>query len=210
MTIIYLSSSYSEICFRYWQKLKYDLIAKMEQLGPCQVFYTMSCPNKRWPEILASILQKKTPRPMILNPIEEMKAEEAFEKKAKAKEKMEQYQDEDELEDEEDEVVLRKQSQFGKGTHFVHESVHSTGLEEVDEDRRCHLHKDCRRTRVEEYLDKTEANKLLEQHVLDTTRVFDSNMKSFRKNILTCKSGPMKVRYYQDRTEFQVGRRVYK
>ena len=176
----------------------------MEQLGPCQVFYTMSCPNKRWTAILASILQRKTPGLMVLNPIEELKAQDAFERKTNVKERLEQYQDEDELEDEENEVVLGKQSQFGKGTHFVHEPVRSAELEEADEDRRCHMHQDCRRTRVEEYLDKSEANKLLERNVLDTTRVFDSSMKSFRKNILTCKNGPMKVRYYQDRTEFQV------
>ena len=175
----------------------------MEQLGPCQVFYTMSCPNKRWPAILASILQRKTPELMVLDPIEEMRAQEAFENKTKAKEKMERYQDEDEIEDDEDEVVLGVHSQFGKGKHFVHETVSSAELEDVGDDRRCHLHQNCRRTRVEEYLDKTAANKLLEQNVLDTTRIFDSNMKSFRKNILTCKNGPMKVRYYQDRTEFQ-------
>ena len=183
--------------------MKYDLNAKMEQLGPCQVFYTMSCPNKRWPAILASILQRKTPELMVLDPIEEMRAQEAFENKTKAKEKMERYQDEDEIEDDEDEVVLGVHSQFGKGKHFVHETVSSAELEDVGDDRRCHLHQNCRRTRVEEYLDKTAANKLLEQNVLDTTRIFDSNMKSFRKNILTCKNGPMKVRYYQDRTEFQ-------
>ena len=173
----------------------------MEQLGPCQVFYTKSCPNKRWPAILASILKRKGLH--VLDPIQEVKAQNVFEKKTPVKEKLEQYQDEDELEEEDDEVVLRAHSQFGQGTHFVHEAVSIKELEDAGDKRRCQVHNNCRRTKVEEFLDKVEANKLLQQHVLDTTRVFDTNMKSFRKNILTCKSGPMKVRYYQDRTEFQ-------
>ena len=39
---------------RYWQKMKYDLIAKMEQLGPPQLFYTLSCADKRWDENLVT------------------------------------------------------------------------------------------------------------------------------------------------------------
>ena len=180
----------------------------MEQLGPCQVFYTLSCPNKRWHEILASILLKKGL--LVLDQIEETEAEEAFEKKTITKESLEQYQDEDELVEDDSEVVIGVQNQFRNGTHHVHESLNSAELEDKDDDKRCHIHPNCKRTRTEEFLDKTEENKLLEQHVLDITRVFDSNMKAFRRNILTSKSGPMKVRYYQDRTEFQVGRRVDK
>ena len=176
------------------------MIAKMEQLGPSQVFYTLSCPNKRWPAILASILE---PKFNVMDLIEEEKSQSDFETKAPAKEKLEQYQDEDELEEDNIDVVLGVHNKVGQGTHFVHEAVNNEEFDVTDISMRCHLHKDCRRTRVEEFLAKAETNKLLQQSVLDITRVFDSNMKSFRKNVLTCKNGPMKVRYYQDRTEFQ-------
>ena len=32
---------------RYWQKKKYELIAKLENLGPFQLFFTLSCADKR-------------------------------------------------------------------------------------------------------------------------------------------------------------------
>ena len=28
---------------RYWQKVKYDMIAKLENIGPFNLFYTLSC-----------------------------------------------------------------------------------------------------------------------------------------------------------------------
>ena len=41
----------------YWQSFRNDLFAKIEQLGPFHIFFTLSCGEKRWPEIAASILQ---------------------------------------------------------------------------------------------------------------------------------------------------------
>ena len=46
---------------RYWKKMKLDLIAKLEQLGPASFFYTLSCANKRWEDNLATILFKVRP-----------------------------------------------------------------------------------------------------------------------------------------------------
>ena len=43
---------------RYWQKLRFDLIAKLEQLGPFQFFYTLSCADKRWDENIATLIMK--------------------------------------------------------------------------------------------------------------------------------------------------------
>ena len=41
----------------YWQKTRNELIAKVEQLGPFHLFWTLSCGEMRWPEIFTSILQ---------------------------------------------------------------------------------------------------------------------------------------------------------
>ena len=41
----------------YWQAFRNDLFAMMEQHGPFQLFFTLSCAETTWPEIAASILQ---------------------------------------------------------------------------------------------------------------------------------------------------------
>ena len=41
---------------KYWKKVRYDIIAKVEQLGPFQFFFTLSCADKRWMENIESIL----------------------------------------------------------------------------------------------------------------------------------------------------------
>ena len=45
--------------FRYWQKKRYEVIAKLEQLGPFQFFFTLSCADKRWDKNFVAILQQK-------------------------------------------------------------------------------------------------------------------------------------------------------
>ena len=42
---------------RYWQKAKYELIAKLENLGPFSFFFTLSCADMRWSENFTSLLQ---------------------------------------------------------------------------------------------------------------------------------------------------------
>jgi ATP-dependent DNA helicase PIF1 len=42
---------------RYWRTKRYELVAKLEQLGPFQLFFTLSCADKRWPENFVSILR---------------------------------------------------------------------------------------------------------------------------------------------------------
>ena len=44
---------------KYWQQKRFEMIARLEQLGPFQFFFTLSCADKRWTEILASILHLK-------------------------------------------------------------------------------------------------------------------------------------------------------
>ena len=42
---------------KYWQQAKNELIAKLENLGPFQFFFTLSCAEKRWLENMAVILK---------------------------------------------------------------------------------------------------------------------------------------------------------
>ena len=43
----------------YWQQLRYDIFAKIEQLGPFHLFFTLSCAEMRWPEMMAAVLERK-------------------------------------------------------------------------------------------------------------------------------------------------------
>ena len=43
---------------RYWKQAKDELIAKVKQLGPFHVFFTLSCAELRWFEIFVSILKQ--------------------------------------------------------------------------------------------------------------------------------------------------------
>ena len=42
---------------KYWQQAKNELVAKLENLGPFQFFFTLSCAEKRWLENMAVILK---------------------------------------------------------------------------------------------------------------------------------------------------------
>ena len=41
---------------KYWQKVKYDMIAKLENLGPFHLFFTLSCGDARYEENFSSYL----------------------------------------------------------------------------------------------------------------------------------------------------------
>ena len=41
---------------KYWQKVKYDMIAKLENLGPFHLFFTLSCGDTRYQENFSSFL----------------------------------------------------------------------------------------------------------------------------------------------------------
>ena len=43
---------------KYWQKFKYDMIAKLENLGPFQMFFTLSCADMRWSANFTPVLEK--------------------------------------------------------------------------------------------------------------------------------------------------------
>ena len=42
---------------RYWKKKKNELIAKLENLGPFHLFFTLSCADKRYEENFSALLQ---------------------------------------------------------------------------------------------------------------------------------------------------------
>jgi hypothetical protein len=43
---------------KYWQKVKYDMIAKLENLGPFHLFFTLSCGDTRYDENFSSFLHE--------------------------------------------------------------------------------------------------------------------------------------------------------
>ena len=45
---------------RYWQKTRYELMARLENLGAFQFFFTLSCADMRWPENFTALLQDQT------------------------------------------------------------------------------------------------------------------------------------------------------
>ena len=44
---------------RFWKKKKAELYAKLDNIGPFQWFFTLSCADKRWPATLFSVIQER-------------------------------------------------------------------------------------------------------------------------------------------------------
>ena len=44
---------------KYWKKAKYEMIARLDNLGPFQIFFTLSCADMRWDENFAAILLER-------------------------------------------------------------------------------------------------------------------------------------------------------
>ena len=44
---------------KYWKKAKYEMIARLDNLGPFQLFFTLSCADMRWSENFAAILKDR-------------------------------------------------------------------------------------------------------------------------------------------------------
>ena len=44
---------------KYWQKMKYEILAKVDNLGPFNLFFTLSCADQRWLANFAEILMRK-------------------------------------------------------------------------------------------------------------------------------------------------------
>ena len=43
---------------KYWQKVKYEIIAKLENFGPFHFFFTLSCGDQRWSANFTTQLEK--------------------------------------------------------------------------------------------------------------------------------------------------------
>ena len=44
---------------RYWRKAKFEMLAKLDNLGPFQIFFTLSSADMRWEENFTSILRER-------------------------------------------------------------------------------------------------------------------------------------------------------
>ena len=44
---------------KYWLNKRYELLAKLENLGAFQFFFTLSMADMRWPEIVTSVLAQE-------------------------------------------------------------------------------------------------------------------------------------------------------
>ena len=44
---------------KYWQRMKYEILAKIENLGPFHFFFTLSCADQRWDTNFATILSER-------------------------------------------------------------------------------------------------------------------------------------------------------
>ena len=43
---------------KYWQTVKFDMIAKLENIGPFHWFFTLSCGDMRWSSNFTPLLEK--------------------------------------------------------------------------------------------------------------------------------------------------------
>ena len=43
----------------YWRKFRNELLARIEQLGPFHFFFTLSCNERKWMEVITSLLRNK-------------------------------------------------------------------------------------------------------------------------------------------------------
>ena len=88
--------------------------------------------------------------------------------------------------------------------YWIHEKVARDVLDTMEE---CHIHSYnneyiCRRYNLNR-MQKKDRNQLLEENVLDVTRNFNRRVQSFRSNLLMAPQSPLKIQFFQDRTEMQ-------
>ena len=192
---------------RYWQKLRYDMIARLEQLGPFQFFYTLSCADKRWDENIATIIHKYCTDMQVLHSLEELgRDEQIFDTEGEDK----GYNSEEETEingEEEVELIMENnkgESSINESDYWIHQKI-SVG--DFDPKHECFMHSysdgfSCKRYNLSNF-PVDERKKLLSENVLDITRIFDHRVKCFRRNIMYAPKSPLKIQDHQDRTEFQ-------
>ena len=141
---------------RYLQAFKYDNIARIEQNGKPTLFYTNSCPNYRWPEILATVIPKKFPTQTVMHELEEQKINlnEFLDDISDINETENRfYNDEDELLVHLSDNVKTTNSPIDmceEEKYFVHHLEFNCFSTECKE---CHIHLNCHRICMKLFLD---------------------------------------------------------
>ena len=44
---------------KYWNKVKYEVLAKLDNFGPFQLFFTLSCADMRWDANFITIMMER-------------------------------------------------------------------------------------------------------------------------------------------------------
>ena len=191
---------------RYWQKLRFDMIAKLEQLGPFQFFYTLSCADKRWDENIATLIHKYCSDMKVLHYLEELGEDEQVLDSGQLDGGYDS-DEEDNVNFEENVELIHESSARDKSNYqsnyWIHQKTHNNS--DYGENCQLHCYADgfvCKRYNLEDF-DAAKKNLLLSENVLDITRNFDHRVKSFRKNIMYAPQSKLKIIDHQDRTEFQ-------
>ncbi|HIC32728.1 MAG TPA: hypothetical protein EYO76_12510, partial [Flavobacteriaceae bacterium] len=159
---------------KYWQSFRYDVIAELEQLGVFVFFYTLSCADKRWDEMWATILRSEGYNVMHID---------------------EEYEYEKNEDDTSSEYYVHELT--GRGTNLIDDdhqrecNIHSTP-ELV-----------CRRIPLDDFEPEQTKHEIIKKHILTATRMFDKRVQAFRKHIIQGPNNPMHVEFLQDKTEFQ-------
>ena len=196
---------------KYLQSFKFDNIARIEQKGKPTLFYTTSFPNLRWPEIVATIVPKKFTTHFVLHELEEKNVDiNQFLEDVSSVPIHEDifYADEDELIVDSTENLNLPDCSFNcfeEKNYFVHHLAFNCFNRTCIN---CHLHPDCHRIDLASFLDNLPSDmtrsKLHGEFILDSVKIFNHKMKSFRKLILTSETLPFKINTYCDRVEFQL------
>ena len=171
----------------YWQKFRNEIYARMEQLGPFHLFYTMSCAEMRWPSVLAEV----------------------FRKIGNGKIKI-YYPHDVEVSDSDNSTTESSDTKFyGEWEDIEVEFFRDDGiLEEITIKNKKDNSEITKKTRVnllqfkEWYFEqkKTNMRSFLKDHFILITRIFDKKVKDFHTELFT----KMGIVNYAYRVEFQL------
>ena len=182
---------------KYWQTTRSELVAKVEQLGPFHIFFTLSCADKRWTEIFTTILTldhgesieiKYNPQP--------------FEKQNKnTKDNENNVVDDNDVNETEAQSKKEREdwgySKYNESSISVKYTKYSKDSNELESDE----------IPLIEFIEKFygSKDKILENEILIVTRIFNDRVKSFIKNIMmTTNDDRIPIEFYSYRIEFQV------
>ena len=164
---------------KYWQQTRSDLVAKVEQLGPFHIFFTLSCADKRWSEIFTTILKINKGDPIKIN----------YHPKP--------FKIERENNKDDDDYSYPKDKEFCDFAFSEDNiSVSYISPEGIEETVKLIQY-------IEENLHSSK-EKLLKEEIMIVTRIFNDRVKSFVKHVIMTKDDDkIPVEYYTFRVEFQ-------